>query len=171
MADMDSVHSHGKLAFNRPRFTGSRTAGFTLTEVLTAVAIVGVLASLMGPSFKDLVASQRARAGATELYLALAKARSEAIKRNTNVTLSKKGANWQDGWQIVNPSDANAKLEDRNAISGVTITGPDSVVYQATGRIRGNARPEFDFSVSGTPAVACVTVDLSGLPTQKSTSC
>ena len=132
------------------------------------LAMRGLLAA---PSFTTLIASQRTRAGATDLYLALAKARSEAIKRNTNVTLSPKGGNWHDGWEIVNPSDSTSKLEDHNALSGITIAGPASVVYQSTGRVRGSTQPEFDFSFPGTSAVACVTVDLSGLPTQKSSSC
>ena len=148
-----------------------RSAGFTLPELMITVAIVSILAALAGPSFSSLIASQRTRAASTDLYLALAKARSEAIKRNTNVTLSPKEDDWARGWEIRNPSDASSFLENHNALSGMTITGPDSVVYQSTGRIRGNTRPEFDFSVSDTSAAACVTVDLSGLPVQKSSSC
>lgn len=148
-----------------------RTAGVTLPELLIGVAIVAILAGIAGPSFSDLIAAQRTRAASTDLYLALAKARSEAIKRNTNVTLSPKNGDWAEGWQILNPADNTSKLEDHNALNGITVTGPGAVVYQSTGRIRGNVRPEFDFSVSGTSAVACVTVDLSGLPIQKSSSC
>ena len=161
-----SMHELGRLRSVRPH-----VAGFTLPEVLVAVAIVSILAAMAAPSFSDLIASQRTRAGATDLYLALVKARSEAIKRNTNVTLSPKGGNWHDGWEIANPADPASKLEDHNALTGITIAGPASVVYQSTGRVRGSTQPEFDFSFSGTSAVACVTVDLSGLPTQKSSSC
>lgn len=150
---------------------GRRFAGFTLIELMVAVAVVGILAAIAAPSFSDLIAKQRAKAAATDLYLALAKARSEAIKRNSNVTLSPKSGSWAAGWDIVNPSDATAKLEDHNAISGATITGPASVVYLTTGRVRGSTKPEFDISVTGSSAHTCVSVDLSGLPTQKSTSC
>lgn len=138
---------------------------------MVAVAVVGILSAMAAPSFSDLIAKQRAKAAATDLYLALAKARSEAIKRNSNVTLSPKSGNWAGGWDIVNPSDATAKLEDHNAVTGATITGPASVVYLTTGRVRGSTKPEFDISVTGSSAHICVSVDLSGLPTQKSTSC
>lgn len=168
---MGSDTPHKLHAPGQSRSDSLRVAGFTLPELMVTVAIVSVLAAMAGPSFSTLIASQRARAASTDLYLALAKARSEAIKRNTNVTLSPKGGNWQDGWEILNPSDATAKLEDHNALSGLTITGPTSVVYQSTGRIRGASRPQFDFSVANTDAAACVTVDLSGLPVQKSSSC
>lgn len=138
---------------------------------MVTVAVVGVLAAFAAPSFSDMIARQRTRAAATDLYLALAKARSEAIKRNTSVTLSPKSGNWASGWEIVNPSDTAAKLEDHGAVSAATITGPSSVVYLTTGRVRGSTRPEFDISVTGSTAHACVSVDLSGLPTQKSASC
>ena len=153
----------------------SRVVGFTLPELLIAVAIVSILAAVAAPSFSTLIASQRTRAGATDLYLALAKARSEAIKRNTNVTLSPKGGVWNDGWEVIGPAvdvgGADIKLDEHNAIKGAVITGPASVVYQSTGRVRGSTPPTFDFSFPDTDAAACVSVDLSCLPTQKSSSC
>lgn len=148
-----------------------RVAGFTLPELIIGVGIVALLASLAAPGMSDLIGAQRARAAGTDLYLALSKARSEAIKRNTNVTLSPKGGSWGAGWEIIDPFDASIRLEDHNPLSNVTITGPSSVVYQSTGRVRGSTRPEFDISVTGASSAVCVTVDLSGLPSQKSSSC
>src|SRR5947207_8578310 len=67
-------------------------AGFTAIELLVVVSIVGVLAAIAGPSFAPLIASQRASSAATDLYVALATARSEATKRNADVTLSQKSS-------------------------------------------------------------------------------
>lgn len=154
---------------------GRRIAAFTLLELMVGVAIAGILAALAAPSFSNLVANQRSKAVATDLYVALSKARSEAIKRNTSVTLSPKTANvWKDGWEIIDPSDANKKIEDHAAITGGTITVPDgvtSVTYRSSGRVQGNTTPTFDITVSGTDSHVCVTVNLSGLPSQKSSSC
>lgn len=138
---------------------------------MVTVAVVGILAAFAAPSFSDMIARQRTRGAATDLYLALAKARSEAIKRNASITLAPKSGNWASGWEIASPTDATMKLEDHGAVTAATITGPGSVVYLTTGRVRGSTRPQFDISVSGSDAHACVSVDLSGLPTQKSTSC
>lgn len=164
--------AHRPAGFRRPR---SRNTGFTLPELVVTVGIVSILAAIAAPSFSDLIASQRARTGASDLYLALAKARSEAIKRNANVTLSPKEGLWHKGWTIVGPAvtpgDPDVTLEEHNEISGAVITGPASVVYQSTGRVRGGTSPAFGFSFTGTNAAACVKVDLSGLPTQKSSSC
>jgi type IV fimbrial biogenesis protein FimT len=164
--------THRPAGLRRPR---SRIAGFTLPELLVAVGIVSILAALAGPAFSDLIAGQRARTGATDLYLALAKARSEAIKRNANVTLSPKEGLWHKGWTLVGPAvtpgDPDITLEEHNPINGAVITGPASVVYQSTGRVRGSTQPAFSFSFTRSDAAACVKVDLSGLPTQKSSSC
>ena len=168
---MGYAYPNNLRAHDSQRHISLRVAGFTLPELLVGVAIVGFIAAMVGPSFSRLIAEQRTRAAATHIYLALVKARSEAIKRNTAVTLSPKGGNWKNGWEILNPTDSTSKLEDHNAINGIVITGPGSVVYLPTGRVRGGIPPSFDFSYPDTPAKACLSVDLSGLPVQKSSSC
>jgi prepilin-type N-terminal cleavage/methylation domain-containing protein len=64
-----------------------RARGFTLIELLTVVAITAILSAMAAPAFKGLLAGQRVRATSTDLYAALVLARSEAIKRDTQVTL------------------------------------------------------------------------------------
>lgn len=139
--------------------------GFTLIEMVIVVAILSILAAAAAPSFSTLIATQRTRSAANDLHAALVKARSEALKRNTNVTLSPNVANdWQAGWQILDPADATRKLEDHAAVSNIAITGPASVTYQSSGRIKGSSIPSFDISASATSTHRCVTVDLSGRP-------
>src|SRR5450756_2718617 len=93
----------------QPRLTCHRAAGmqsrsgsgFTMIELLVVIAIAGILAALAAPSFSDLIASKRAQAVASELYVALLKARSEAVTRNANVTLAPTTTTggWRNGWQ------------------------------------------------------------------------
>src|SRR3970040_2076707 len=94
----------------------TRGRGFTLIEVMGAVALVAILTSLAGSSFVRLIADQRAKAAATDLFTALNVARSEAIKHNLNVTLQPKSGDWAHGWVIVNP-DGGPNLLDVNATS------------------------------------------------------
>jgi len=147
--------------------------GFTLIELVTVVAIFGVLAAIAAPSFSFLIAGQRASSAATELYLAMTQARSEAVKRNANVTLSKKTGGWSNGWQIPDPSDATKNIAVHGALNDSTIVGPNSVVYLTSGRIQGNSAPAFDITTtSGSSTVhRCVSSDLSGRPLIKSSTC
>ena len=147
-----------------------RASGFTLPELLSVVAIVAILASVAAPAFSSMVAGARARSASSELYAALSRARSEAIKRNAEVTLAPAMARqWQSGWSIA--AAAGSKLEDHPAVKGATLTGPDSVVFLPNGRIKGGFRPAFDILIGGDSQHRCVRVDLSGRPNQTKSTC
>ena len=148
--------------------------GFTLIELGMVIAIIGILAALAVPSFSSLIASQRAKAVATDLYVSLSRARSEAITRNTNVTLKQKPGGWASGWQIPDPADVTQTqmLDDRGAASNVTITNPTtSVVYRPSGRVEGPL-PSFDIStvVGSTTNHQCISVELNGRPYKKASA-
>jgi type IV fimbrial biogenesis protein FimT len=148
-----------------------RLTGFTLTELLAVLGIMGVLAVLGAPSFTNLISSNRTKSAASDLQVALVKARSEAVKRNASVTLLPNAGGWQSGWQILDAS--NSVLETRSAVRGVTITGgPASVVFQSSGRIQGNAASSFLITSTGTSAAQrCVTAATSGRSYVKSSAC
>ncbi|TAK65675.1 MAG: prepilin-type N-terminal cleavage/methylation domain-containing protein [Betaproteobacteria bacterium] len=158
-------------SFHRPlRRPRIDQEGFTLIEILIVIAIVGILASIAAPSFNELIKSQRIKSMATDLNSSLTLARSEAIKRNKNVTMSPVTVgSWQDGWQIADP-DFAGNIEVHSAFTGLTATGPDSVIYRSSGRIAG-AAPSFNISATGTTAQRCVSVDLSGRPYIKAAAC
>lgn len=143
-----------------------------MTELLIVVAIIGILASLAAPSFSEMIKSQRIKSMATDINASLTLARSEAIKRNRNVTMSPTTAgSWQLGWQIADPNNVGSNIEVHGAFAGLTATGPDSVTYRSSGRIQGTTAPAFNISATGTTAQRCVSVDLSGRPYIKAAAC
>ncbi len=143
-----------------------------MTELLAVVAIIGILSALAAPSFSEMIKSQRIKSMATDLNASLALARSEAVKRNRNVTLSPATAgSWQSGWQIADPDNAGSNIDVHSAFAGLTVTGPDSVTYRSSGRIQGGVAPAFNISAAGTTAQSCVSVDLSGRPYLKASAC
>ncbi|MBP0635025.1 GspH/FimT family pseudopilin [Cupriavidus sp. AcVe19-6a] len=164
---MSNGHVRNRLAASPAggRPWGSR-AGFTLPELLVAITITGILAAMAAPSFSSLIASQRAKAVASELFATLSRARSEAIARNAVVTLSPKAGDWKNGWQILDPANVANVLDDRGSATGASITGPANVIYRASGRLQAGAAPSFLITATSgsTTTYQCVSVDLSGRP-------
>jgi type IV fimbrial biogenesis protein FimT len=151
--------------------TGRRTgAGFTLPELLAAIAITGILAALAAPSMSQFVANQRLKSASSELFLALLRARSEAVKRNADITVQPVST-WNDGWTIPNPGDSANPIAVYSAPVKTTVTGPASVTFTAAGRVRGSGAVNFSFTASGTTKARCVALDLSGRAYQKATAC
>lgn len=150
-----------------------RNSGFTLVELVVTIAIIGILASIAIPSFSSSVATTRARSVATDLYMSLLKARSEAVKRNTAVIVSPAESGWNKGWTVY-PANASTRVLENHAISAdVTISGPGTVRYNSAGRVVASDSVSFNISATMGDATAerCVAISLSGLPTIKSAAC
>lgn len=105
-------------------------SGFTLTELMITVAIVGILATVGVPSLKTFLQGNQLIASTNELLSALHIARSEAIKLNSSVSVcaSEDGKaclgtnNWEDGWIVF--VDANGSRDGAvAACTAADITG------------------------------------------------
>lgn len=156
-----------------PSLPRRRHSGMTLLELLVTLAVVSVLAVIAIPSYTHFVAAQRVRAAASDLYLAIVRARSEALKRSASVTITPNASGWQGGWTIPDPGVSGTNIENHAALTGVTISGPTSVIYQSSGRVNAatpscSASPPVACFVITSPmwagAAGCVSVDLSGRP-------
>lgn len=142
--------------------------GFTLIELVTVVAIVGIIAALAGPAFSELTASQRVQTAAEDIFTTLLRARSEAIKQNSDATVTASGS-WTSGWTV---SAGGSNIYVHSALPNIVISGPASAItYRSTGRISGAAAPKFSISASYTNTVRCVEVRLSGAPLVTNSAC
>lgn len=69
-------------------FSVSHARGVTLIELMVVVAILAILLMVATPSFTDFLARKRVEGALTELTADLNFARSEAVVRNTNVSVT-----------------------------------------------------------------------------------
>jgi type IV fimbrial biogenesis protein FimT len=146
---------------------GRHVRGFTLVELLTVVVVVVIFAMIAVPSFSELIASQRVQMAAMDLFTSLLRARSEAIKQNTDVTLSPTGT-WNAGWAV---AAGGANIDTHAATSSVSISDPGVVTYRNSGRIAGLTQPKFSISATQTATKKCVKVNLTGEPVVTDGAC
>src|SRR5215831_4013598 len=77
-----------------------RTAGFTVVELVTAVAVLAIVTALAIPSLTNLILDTGLKTAAIDVYNTMVYARSEAIKRNATVDIIPTGGNWKNGWTV-----------------------------------------------------------------------
>jgi type IV fimbrial biogenesis protein FimT len=144
--------------------------GFTLIELMITITISALLMAVGIPSFRDFVLGQRVKTATYDMSYTLTLARSEAIKRNSDVVVTPASGGWQNGWSVqTTVSGTTTTLSQQTAYSGLTFTNPTTAVtYNGSGRLAAAPPP---FEVSANTHVRCITINLSGLPTGKTGSC
>lgn len=152
------------------------SGGFTLLELMTVIAVLGILATIALPSFKYLGANTKVKSAATDLYLSMLRARSEAVKRSSLVWLRAATGGWANGWQVVADSNGNGTYDagtdrlvyDSAALSGITVSVTSSITsltYLTSGRVQGAVAPIFTIASPKVSSVGrCVSLDLTGRP-------
>lgn len=85
-------------------------SGFTLIELMITVSILGILLGIGLPSFVTFINNNKITAEANSLIYSLHMARSEAIKRGTDVQVSLAFINnrsWPSGWKVIADTNVN----------------------------------------------------------------
>ncbi len=117
---------------------GSR--GFTLIELMMTLAVAAILFSVATPGLTTFIQNNRLVTQVNELNTSLSLARSEAVKRNENITICPGNGlgctedSWQDGWIVfidANSDGVVADLADILRIHGA-ITGDNELTFSET---------------------------------------
>jgi len=100
--------------------------GYTLLEIMIAIAIAGILMAVAIPSLTSFIKNNRILAETNGLMIAIKTARTEAMTRRTNITVCRSSDNVNcdgTGDNFIAFSDANvANIVD----------GADDIVYSTT---------------------------------------
>ncbi len=164
-----------------------KNKGLTMLELMITLAVATILIASAAPSFRESIQNTRLVTQVNELQTALSLARSEAVKRNENVTVcaSSDGSScdddWRGGWIVfVNVigdgvgeeaaslvDDADSVLRVRgNLSSGNTLTFSDSVVsFDGKGLAQSGVNGVFTLCDSrGSDRAKGLVIGLSGRP-------
>lgn len=123
-----------------------KQTGFTLIELIIALIVISIAASIALPAYNNLTANSRLSSTANGVLGSLNLARAEAVKRGTTVQVSSLNTttvtNWgSDGYQIWIDADssgaynAGEELRVFEAVDGsLTLTGDvGAISFRATG--------------------------------------
>lgn len=134
--------------------------GFTLIELITTMAIAGILLGVGIPSFLTAVQNNRLSADYREFASALHFARSEAIKRGQNVWVCARRSDdrcatnrnrWSNGWLVfVEPDTSfsyNATRTDEELLRVVDERSEDSNIILRSPNSSGNGNNKRAFIV------------------------
>lgn len=130
----------------------NKNNGYTLIELLATVAILGILMAVALPNFQDTIESNVTNSQAKLFMTTLNLARSEAIKRGTNVGICPSddgvdctAGSWTTGWIVFLDANGDADGDTGSIDVGDTIIrvfdalGADSVLTGTTDYLEYNS--------------------------------
>lgn len=146
-----------------------RKRGFTLVELLIAVAVLGILTALALPSFTQWIANTKIRSTTESILAGFQLARTEAVRRNGSVQVVL-GTN--TGWTVTHVASGDV-IQTRPATEGsdkislvitvggapVAAGGTGTVSFNGLGRV-ANATPITQVLVDSTAIAAASSREL-----------
>lgn len=156
-----------------------RIKGFTLIEAMITVAVLAIISAIAAPSLTPIIDSNRASSAATSIQGAILFARSEAIKRNeevsvcpsTNQSTCSDSTDWQTGWIVYTEINGSHTILRSSAAysSALTLSGPEEISFASGGYLT----PLGSASISSTSGNASRNICLTPIGNSeiKKTSC
>jgi type IV fimbrial biogenesis protein FimT len=137
--------------------------GFTLIELLVTVAVLAISATLVVPGMREIVLTSQVRGTTSDLYNSAVLARSEAIKRNTNVDVVPVSGNWLNGWSVQVGAAIIDEFESPEPSTKIVANASGNLTYQLNGRTATNVR-SFTVYIDDDSAVRCLFIGATGIP-------
>jgi type IV fimbrial biogenesis protein FimT len=148
-------------------------AGFTITELMIVVAIVGVIAAIAAPNMGEMIRRQRVKTAAFDVYAGLTHARSEAIKRNVTVNVSPVSGDWAQGFVVIDVN--NRTVRTQQGFNSITATGPSVITFNNSGRLTAGSTARISLVAADVASAEhgkrCVYVETTGRASTKEGAC
>ena len=159
-------------------FAKSKCAGFTLTELMLTIAVLGVLVSVGLPSFREMLRSAEIRSAAESVSNGLQRARAEAVARNARVKfVLGAGTSWTVDY-VTKPVPLDPPLDTRASTEGSTnatltalaqdlATAATTITYNQLGQVVTNADASLtlrrvNFAAAGSTRILRVSIAAGG---------
>lgn len=125
-----------------------RMRGFTLIELMVAVAVAAVLLAIAVPSFQGISRNNAVRAATNDLISTINIARMQAVSTRSNMVIKPATGGWGDGWTLelsaAGVEDDVETIPNRGVNVSRTV-GNGSLVFLARGGVQGGGA---EFKVS-----------------------
>ena len=110
----------------KPRQLRPGDQGFTLIELMIAVAVIAIILVIAAPSFRDMILMQRLRSINAQVVTDMQFARGEAVSRSTFVRVSfQEPSDGKSCYTIyTSPSPTNSAAQQCNCLLGVGASCP-----------------------------------------------
>lgn len=145
-----------------------QSAGFSLIELMVTISVLAVIVGIGLPSFTDLITSQRVRAATSAIHDSLTLARSEAIKRNANVSLTT--TDLASGWTVTSSSGVTLRSEEGSKNLTFTPSNPN-ITFNSAGRLPPGDDNKIEVSSTNSEKKYCITIDNRGRASSTSGAC
>ncbi|CDZ95752.1 pilus assembly FimT family protein [Pseudomonas saudiphocaensis] len=117
--------------------------GFTLVELMVAIAVLAIFIAIAVPSFGRLIENNRVTATANEFHSLLISARSDAVTKRTSIAVTQGNGIWSSGERTIEiPASVNV------APSVTSITFNPNGTATASSTTFTNSDDSLSFTVS-----------------------
>lgn len=124
--------------------------GFTMLEVMIALAIISILAAVAAPSLREMSMNAAITGSTNDLMNSLALARGEAVRRSRATTLctSNNGVSctdsqWHEGWIVIVDADNDGELDAGETALRSQTAADKRVRISSEGHRRGATNAQF----------------------------